>query len=85
MTQPTAPAPAAPATAHADGVSRTIRSWAGGIVATGLTYGGAGLLAAVGGINWTPTYWKALGLQVAGVVMYGAVSYAMRRLAPPQQ
>lgn len=74
----------APADAHTDGLSRMVRSWVGGSVATGLAYGGAGLLSEIGTISWTGTYWKALGLQVTGVALYGVVAYAMRRFAPPQ-
>ena len=85
MTQP-APAPATPApSAHTDGMSRAVRSWVGGAIATGLAYGGAGLLTAAGAIRWDSMYWKALGLQAVGVLLYGAVAYTMRRTNPPQQ
>jgi hypothetical protein len=74
----------APADAHTDGINRAVRSFVGGAIATGLQYGGVGLLTSVGAIRWTHSYWVAMGTQAVGVVMYGVVAYAMRRFAPPQ-
>jgi hypothetical protein len=41
------------------------------------------LITNVGGLEWTATYWRALGLMVAKTAVQAAVAYAGRRLIPP--
>jgi hypothetical protein len=81
---PVTPLPTPPASANADAVNRAIRTWIGGIISAALTAAGPGLLVLFGAIRWTPTYWATVGGVVLSAFLTGAVSYAMRHLAPPQ-
>lgn len=70
---------------RADAAERSLRSFIQGfaldiVVAVTLV-----LATAFGAIEWTPTYWKALGLTLAKSVLQAAVSYVMRVVVVPRQ
>jgi heme/copper-type cytochrome/quinol oxidase subunit 4 len=74
-----------PVATRADAAERSLRSLAQGfaldiIVAVVLV-----LSTAFGAIEWTPTYWKALGLTLAKSVLQAGVSYLMRMFVVPKQ
>lgn len=43
------------------------------------------LVVEIKDLEWTRTYWIALGLGVARSAIQGAVAYMVRRLLPPKQ
>lgn len=43
------------------------------------------LVAAIGSLEWTKTWWLALGLSVARSAIQAVVAYVARRLLPPKQ
>jgi heme/copper-type cytochrome/quinol oxidase subunit 4 len=73
------------AAVHADAAERSVRSFIQGFlldvaVATILV-----LATAFSAIEWTPTYWKLLGLTLAKSVLQAAVSYFMRMVVVPRR
>lgn len=70
---------------RADAAERSLRSFIQGfaldiVVAVTLV-----LATAFGAIEWTPIYWKALGLTLAKSVLQAAVSYLMRMVVIPRR
>jgi hypothetical protein len=70
---------------RADATERSVRSFIQGfaldiVVAVTLV-----LATAFGAIEWTPLYWKALGLTLAKSVLQAAVSYIMRVVVTPSR
>lgn len=69
---------------EADARNRAFRTWVQGLALDVAAGACVALAAAVaGGIDWTHTYWVALGLAVAKSTVQAAVSYLARKFVPP--
>lgn len=71
--------------ARHDAAERSLRSLAQGLALDILVAVVLVLATAVGDIEWTPTYWKLLGLTLAKSVIQAGVSYLMRMFVAPRQ
>lgn len=71
------------ATVQADAKNRSARTIAQGLLLD--VAGAVALVLAVAftDIEWTPMYWKALGLLVAKTILQAVVAYWMRLRVPP--
>lgn len=67
----------------ADARNRAVRTFVHGLIFDVLVALVAAVSATVGGIEWTRTYWLALGLLLAKTAVQAAISYAARHIAPP--
>lgn len=70
---------------RADAAERSLRSFIQGFLLDIVVAVTLVLATAFGAIEWTPTYWKALGLTLAKSVLQAAVSYVMRMVVVPRQ
>lgn len=75
------PAPPAKST---DALNRAARTFLQGLGVTIVAALVTVLVASVSDIQWTGTYWKALGLAAANSVLVAVVSYVARYVAPPK-
>ena len=69
----------------ADAAERSLRSFIQGFALDILVAVVLVLATAFGAIEWTPMYWKALGLTLAKSVLQAAVSYLMRMVVIPRR
>jgi hypothetical protein len=70
---------------RADATERSLRSFIQGFLLDIVVAVTLVLATAFGAIEWTPLYWKALGLTLAKSVLQAAVSYVMRVVVAPRR
>lgn len=70
---------------RADAAERSVRSFIQGFALDVVVAVTLVLATAFGAIEWTPIYWKALGLTLAKSVLQATVSYVMRIVVVPRQ
>jgi hypothetical protein len=70
---------------RADATERSLRSFAQGLALDLVVAVTLVLATGFGAIEWTPTYWKALGLTLAKSVLQALVSYVMRVVVEPKR
>jgi hypothetical protein len=74
-----------PPSVQADAKNRAWRTFAQGLLVDVAVAVVLVLVVAFGAnIEWTPTYWLALASTLGKTVLLSAVSYASRKLVPPQ-
>lgn len=69
--------------AQRDARIRAIRSFFAGLFLDVSAFVATILVTAFTSIEWTATYWQALGLMLAKTVLQSAAAYTLRRLVPP--
>lgn len=73
-----------PASVQADAANRSFRTFVQGLLLDLAVAVVLVLATAFSAIEWTQTYWIALGLTVAKTVLQTVVAYVMRlKVAPP--
>ena len=70
---------------QADAAERSLRSFIQGLVLDLVVAITLVLATAFSAIEWTPTYWKVLGLTLAKSVLQAVVSYVMRMVVVPRR
>ena len=70
---------------RADATELSLRSFIQGFLLDIVVAATLVLATAFGAIEWTPLYWKALGLTLAKSVLQAAVSYVMRVVVVPRR
>lgn len=68
---------------QADAENRAWRTFVQGLLLDVAAAVVAVLVVALTDVEWTLTYWQALGLVLLKTVLTAAVSYAARRITPP--
>lgn len=74
-----------PVATRADAAERSLRSLAQGFALDIAVAAILVLSTAFGAIEWTPIYWKALGLTLAKSVLQAGVAYLMRVYVIPRR
>ncbi len=74
-----------PVAVRADAAERSLRSLVQGLALDIVVAVALVLSTAFGAIEWTPTYWKAIGLTLAKSVLQAVVSYIMRVYVTPRR
>lgn len=76
--------PQSPAQVDADARNRGWRTLVQGLLVTAIVAACTTVAAGLSpDIEWTPTYWKVLGVQVGTAVLTAVVSWLARHFLPP--